>query len=604
MEHWFDGFTKALGSYNPSNPSRRGMLATLAMAASASFGAGNGLARVATATPAPRPAKPGAAPKAPAATSKSAAKTAAPPRPGPRVTKVGPCTITQTGTSVTVQSQMTTSSGGKSVTITETRYTAQGVNSYQAKIEVAGTPQLQLSHSKPTFSMTPGPGFGLGAATFTSQDGKTLTGSIAGRAIVPFDMSAVVSGSQVDVTKLITALRFADGKPAPAVNADATVLQAIKDAFAYAARNANLCVATPAPVHRPEFKKHTAAYDATPAQTDYTASLPACTSCYANCNSQLHSCLVQAALGAAACGPFYAACLGGIIDATCLGPQNACNTNCQLGDCQPVACGLQGCLSADVCALPSYSLCCPGGSTVCAGDEGLGMAFCCDSGDTCISAAPFVYYTCCPQGQAVCNGQTCCAPGQQCSNEGICCVAPQGGAAPVSCNGNCCAPGLVCAAGGICCDAKDICGGTCCTGGTCLNGKCCAGTSQSKFGPPSEILCGETCCPALGGTCCNDKCCEGICLKGVCCPEPQVCGTVCCAPGQNCTGGRCVSVGCGRDQHSCASPMNSGPPKTICCPTADTTCCNGQCCPNGEVCCVSNTGQFGCNPSNRCEQLQ
>jgi hypothetical protein len=105
----------------------------------------------------------------------------------------------------------------------------------------------------------------------------------------------------------------------------------------------------------------------------------------------------------------------------------------------------------------------------------------------------------------------------------------------------------------ICCAA----GATCC-GGT--SGQCCA---------PSEL-----CCPGTGSLDYVGHCCKG--KKPDCCHSPF--GAPFCTNTK--TDPRC----CGGTLHQDCTTL----------PDANGTCCNGECCKNGEECCTSKTGGQFC----------
>jgi hypothetical protein len=611
MDHWFDSFTKSLGSYSPS---RRTAIATLAVAAS-----GNLLFRTRPlrAGPLPSPLN-RASPQntsvlAPQAAARALPVTTLQGRPSSTLStfQLGPCRITRSGASRTMQLSTKTISGGKVVTVDQTSFSGPGVNTHQLIAEVGGVKQFQYDASNSAFRLSFGPAFGLGTQTFASLDGKTLTGRIGGRDIVPITVSSFLPAG-----KAATALIFADGKPPPEMKEDPAIRKALQDGLYAAGENGKLCVTTRAGPSKsgPGFITSSippagGSYYASQAFTDYNEDLPQCSGCYSDCNAQFSTCMSNnATICASLTGPAIQICMAIADNATCGPNQSTCEDNCRAGPCQPVNCGLDGCAAGHVCADPSTSLCCPGGSTVCS--SGSLWTWCCKDGGTCLAPGgndgTYVYY-CCPQGHAVCAEQ-CCSAGSGCSNENICCPVGPAGEPSVSCRGVCCSAGNVCTPGGNCCNPADICGTECCTGGTCLNGSCCQGTSQYY-----NLVCNGSCCPGLGHVCCNKQCCEGQCLNGKCCPEVQVCGNTCCAPGQNCVGGKCTSIDCSFGTTPCVSPMSNGPPQTICCHDnlafylnfVGATCCNGQCCSSGQVCCQGqHSAQLACHLPNECSVLQ
>jgi len=204
MDHWFDDFTRGLTS---SKLSRRSALSMLAMTVGGIASFRNRLAKPAQMRRALKPAA--------------------------HSIKVGPCIITRNGLDRTTQYSSTTESGGKEVTINETWFSGPGLRTFHISVAVAGTVQLQVNISKTNFSMTLGPGFGLGTATFVSRDRKVLTGRVDGREIIP-----------VHMRESPKELRFADEQPAPRMREETGIREAMVAAFAAASRDAKLCIST------------------------------------------------------------------------------------------------------------------------------------------------------------------------------------------------------------------------------------------------------------------------------------------------------------------------------------------------------------------------
>jgi hypothetical protein len=611
MEHWFDNLVRNLAS---GEYSRRDAIKGVAALAASQF--------------AHSPVH--AAGRTHEQTGHSAQKNReAPPKPTPLALNIGPCTLVRNGLERTRHFQTSIESQGKTVSISETRYRAPGIKSTQMSISFDGGLQFQVAWHNNQFSMTLGPALGLGATTLISKDRKTITGRIDGREIAPMAMG-----------QHLGTLYFVDGLQPPKLTESPGARIAIADAIVAAGRDAKLCATAPRTKASPDERRSLAApseehdphggtsnrgssprllpmswhvrspnenwqtspppngvYFATPGTWEYPEGSAECQLCQSNCSGALSSCQsdVQTACGLLG-GVAYYWCTASGFNIFC-GSGDDCYESCGYpgpGPCCPIPC--QGCCCSppSTCIGPNSAgfvngcgVCCPGGGTSCGTDD-TGTALCCRTGDTCIELG-----LCCPKGQVVCQGQ-CCPPGWGCSNEGICCPGVQ----PTSCSGTCCASGSVCAhfstnsTATTCCKPSDICGSLCCAGGSCLNNTtCCPG----QF----SIPCGDKCCFGLGTTCCNSECCFGQCINGTCCPTLQVCGDVCCAAGQNCSGGKCVTVSCTQFQISCISPMLDGPPQTICCRTP--TCCNGQCCAPKTVCCTNrNNAIFGCTPKADC----
>jgi hypothetical protein len=615
VDHWFDLLTKRLAL---APVTRRNFLADaikLALAVDGSSLFAYGLAQTVPQTPQRRPS--------------IVTGGQNPQKSTPRTVQRGPCKLIQNGREWTRDFETSTVSQGKTLSIKETHLRSPGVKSTQISVSFDGKPQYQLLWHNNEFTVTLGSGIGLGDTMLMTQDGKTVTGRIAGRKIVPMPMQ-----------KRLGKLRFVDGQPAPKVKEAGGVRKMIGDAFAAARRDTKLCIEArppigPLAISAPKSRTPLAARYETagaalggsmamllptsgradalsdgaqgplPPNGAYPASLGAaeyyggsgpCQQCQGDCSTSLFSCIsnVQNVCGDVSdnqIGYYYCSGFGEAI--ICGGGD--CYDGCGYpgpGPCCPIPCQGSCCGPPSTCIEPNViwgdNPCCEGGGTGC-GTDFNGTSYCCRSGDTCVRTGP-QDWLCCPGGQVVCKGQ-CCPPGWSCSNEGICCP----GAQPLSCNGVCCAAGLVCV--GTCCKPSDVHGGTCCAPPRIICGENCCG----PFDTCCQTASGTTCCP---GPCCGGSCCgsNDVCLKDGfgnivgCCPRNQVCGYTCCPTGQQCTDpheGTCAP--CPQGQVACNAAYLNGPPNWICC-ASGVHCCSGQCCAPGQLCCSpSNSAQdFGC----------
>jgi hypothetical protein len=502
-----------------------------------------------------------------------------------------------------------------------------------------------------------GKGFhGVQQVQLVTVDGKTFSGNVDGRPLVPFQSGADAKS-----------IKFADGLPAPVFKLKRVVIAALKKG----GHEIDAC-STGSKAIRVEFNL-------------------SCTLCDLKCSGGSVKCMAEAAGEAAACfevaGPGGIACgiVGGLLCAStaqsCEGGCDApggpcCESVCQRVDgqccdgsapccgnptnpspvepqscCAGECCGDNGncCSGLDVvngafyterCAPPAAVAqgfsCCWASFTLGAppepviecdflgGNGGQTSAICCDPrhGEQCFHG-PTGLPVCCPPSNPVCGdhccpgegmvcrdagtglccapgagdecGSTCCAPGETCASPvtGSCCPAGE-----AACTGGCCAVGEVCATGasgiGTCCSPGDLCNGTCCPQpNVCLgNGTCCGPTYGTS-------VCGQSCC-GLGDTCCNGTCCGpgsecvGLAQLRFCCPTAQLCGLTCCAADSICTD---PSTGkclkCPQAGWVACSPGGAGG-DPLCCPPGV------QCCaPLGggaSTCCQS--GQECCPPGS------
>ena len=576
MEHWFDRVAKSAAT---SGASRRTVMGGIgAVIAAASAGVGWGLdVRSAGAAETPTGSAMSGNGVAPGAPLLNGGLTPQPLPSNDVNLQWGPCTIVRNGPTEQRSFSSTTTADGRTVSLMMAMSGDQTAKTSTVQIKVDGQVAFKLTRrqtrtgralSPATSHITAGPPFGVDSLELNS-DGKSFTGTINGRDIVPSDMTAGPG-----------AIRFADGKPAPQGGVDPGLRDAIVQAFKKAKQDASLCV--PPPDYRPEdIKGEGKAVREIPANAGFSR---ACQTCYNDCYGSFNDCEAAAAAGCVGSGPFYPVCLG-IALSSCGDSQSGCEDTCAWGNaCCPVKCdnappsngpGLC-CEGGQICVDPTNGYCCP---------EGFSQA--CYSG----------FCVCCPSTQAICGG-LCCDTGQACSNEGICCKQTEFNKRPVSCKGTCCGAGQVCA-GGFCCEEKSACNGTCCDG-TCKDGKCCAGS-----------WCGDKCC-AYG--CDKDNNCKpnplclgGQWINGSCCQNQNVCGKVCCPSDKTCLDaatGSCGTQSCPQGQTACKSEMTGGTYTSVCCDGKSPICCNGACCGSGQVCCMTNAGVLGCVKPSDCQVIK
>jgi len=125
------------------------------------------------------------------------------------------------------------------------------------------------------------------------------------------------------------------------------------------------------------------------------ATQAVCNTCLTKAARDYGICFGIAAVGSAACGPFYPACFGAAV-AGCWAKMGWDLGECAVEDCCPKLCG----------AINPF-------------EPGTG---CCDENDTCVDRYdPNSRGGCCPSDQIVCAGK-CCAKGESCCGE-TCCPA-------------------------------------------------------------------------------------------------------------------------------------------------------------------------------------
>ena len=338
---------------------------------------------------------------------------------------------------------------------------------------------------------------------------------------------------------------------------------------------------------------------------DATAEFAGCDACNDDCDKKFRLCVTACFGEAASCYLGYAVCFA-ICGGNCLGDKADCLNRCKdpPGPCCPRGCSdpetntFSCCQTSDRCC---GSTCCDAGP--CCGST------CCDFGEVCASAELGV---CCREG----HGQVCknnlLPPGFRCANPSIafCCEERAGEYCPTFAEERCCPPGEWCAdkdtgtccprdqsvCGGaccpddmecinnVCCDRTQLCGGQCCLG-VCRGDECCSYPSH---------WCGDFCCPPFNECCSVDGqpvCCGAyeVCMRSGCCPVDRACGEECCPPGYRCVdpeAGICESCGGTPDMRlqACKSGLEDGSVVSVCCPP-NVTCCRGDCCQPGEICC-------------------
>jgi hypothetical protein len=533
MNHWFDDLTKQLAA---DTLSRRSVLA----AATAT------LAAVATGTGWPR------------LLSAAALKTAAAqpngykgPRPAAAAFTHGPCKVTSTGAALKHELTSTANAGGKTAVLHATRaFDLKGMTSNKTVL-LNGKQQFQITHVSTAASkstrLTIGDAFGFKGAQLTSADGgKTLKGTVDGRAILPY-----VQGSGKKA-------QFADGKPWTAKETPGA-RDAVKAAFTKHSEDRKLCSsqlntgtrsdaqAGPGQRPAPAPKQAAPGYAEYPGEGGMPISSvntnaylrPKCIACGNACDPGV----LQAANDTLSCilGIFeldFSAC-GALINLT--SQQETCFEGCNaLPACLGQLCLktrpntavaiIPTCTEGDICLKEAPGYCCPHGyPNLCPG----GFSTDCPSFEA--GCPPEDYNNiCCPQ-DSVCLQDSSPALSENakggwinlCCPKDRICGTKVANAAPAAAwkqigtvyQGTCCPPGMVCAksmlAGAAgnseCCEPKNIRHGNCC------NGK----------------WCGEQCCPGQNAKCDGNKCAE-LCLNGYttdgkCCPSGVACGKVCCS---------------------------------------------------------------------------
>ena len=326
---------------------------------------------------------------------------------------------------------------------------------------------------------------GISRIEFIS-DGSTTSGTIDGRAIIPFPTGASLEG-----------LQFQDGQPAPRMSGNEQLDQQVSQLYALAAAQAGSCAVPKSNGGSGGIaRRHTSVE---------------CLSCLGSCAAEATVCAIEAK------GPCAA------VAALCLWGAPACFAGCYAAAF--ALCGLAALACTDICARgPCCAVAC---------HQSNGDTFCCEEGQTCLRPG-----ACCPAGLTPCGGQNCCTSGETCLPDGSCCPSGRAcgqtccGPLTPCCGGRCC--GGICN-GNTCCDAGTLpCGSGCCDG-TCCNGSCC---------PSGRQCCNGTCCQS-GFACLNNQCVQ-VCNAGevpcgtTCCTGGRSCYT--CPNGARvCRFGPCIN---------------------------------------------------------------
>ena len=242
-------------------------------------------------------------------------------------------------------------------------------------------------------------------------DGSTITGTVDGRALLPFAV-----GSASDSSALV----FADGGALPTLSVDPGVTDAVS-AISRAVAAPTACGSTAQPRQFfPEGLPGGAAFG--PA---HTGSFPACNDCLGICEGAYVGCdtaAVGGCIGLAVATAPISWLTGTICGAaalySCDRLDQSCKGSCRDPgkDCCPIRCTQGCCGTGDTCVnngLPA--LCCDAGLQVCAGPKAT----------NCVDTSKAV---CLPSGLACPNGTNICGTGA----DKICCLG--------TCNGALCTP--------------------------------------------------------------------------------------------------------------------------------------------------------------------
>jgi hypothetical protein len=225
------------------------------------------------------------------------------------------------------------------------------------------------------------------------SDGKTIIFTVDGRQT----LSSAVGADP-------TTVQFADGKPAPQLNIDSSIRDAMIQLLNSAQTQSKACLS-------PQANQVLLAAAETSAPGHPSGdSGSACTGGEVDCDLGEVACV---GLALAGCGPFAFLCGSG-----CVGGYEGCLSFVHRSgtDCCPVACGGESgitnpigacCLGGEICLKRStdghVALCCDSGTTACGGTQ------CCGPNDTCFTSQGTNGATtglCCPPEQ-IRNGQCC-----------------------------------------------------------------------------------------------------------------------------------------------------------------------------------------------------
>jgi hypothetical protein len=390
--------------------------------------------------------------------------------------KKPPCTVSSSGTATTTSLTATfkdlslTSSdtiqhaGGGLTSTTVIRQKRALVLQMTASVQPGGLGTIEVLYGK-VYK-------GIALADLTT-DGQTVSGTVDGRAIVPFAASAQAADFQ-----------FQDGQPAPQISLSPKLNQQLTQLYAKAEAQAGACSGVSAQLHESRL----------------------CITCVAGCAAAATLALLGAKKGCAAASLI------------CVFGAPACFAGCMV--VALVATGLAAEVCVDACA---RNPCCAVPCHKTNGDP-----FCCEGGETCLRPG-----VCCRAGQTPCGGRNCCPSPDRCVAGGECCLHPNfpcgqnccGPFSGICCNGVCCngacingsccaPPSRHCGNDNVCCPSdRDCCNGSCCPPGQiCFNNQC-----ITPDPCPGANLCAGQCCPQ-GRVCCNGVCCvQGkVCCAGVC----------------------------------------------------------------------------------------
>ncbi len=379
----------------------------------------------------------------------------------------------------------------------------------------------------------------------TDDGGETFTGSVDGRAVLPFAKGAKES-------------RFADdGSIVPAGRVkDSTIEREVHEAF-NALMSPDACGASAsAPSKSP---KASSGIGKTEQKVVKSGSSDTCGECNLACSGVALSISIAATACATLPPPLSLACVA-IFFVSAAVYLGFCFGACFLAYCNGPTCGTSPgvfsdryrCNVGETCANPIHndprSRCCPAFTTPCVAEP----------------AGPGVpmsdrLFLCCEN-----NKGESCAP-----RENKCCLPPE-----VAVDGACCPQGL---------QFRKPDGSTgCCTQPLCSDGSCCGGLG----------VCGATggCCatPCGGNRCCDAGAGEA-CLLGsggqTCCRGAQRCGTRCCADGTVCLDPSLGTCGVSSCPPGTVATRDEATGATICCGSNSSGGCNGACCSFGQLCC-------------------
>jgi hypothetical protein len=380
------------------------------------------------------------------------------------------CTVSNSGTATTTS--FTVTNKDLSLTSTDTIQHAGGALTSTTVIRQKRAQVLQMTASFQgdglgTIELLYGKGYkGIARAVLTS-DGTTVSGTVDGRAIVPFAASTQP-----------TSLQFQDGQPAPTLSLSPKLNRQLTQLNAKAAAQAQTCSGVSAQLHESRL----------------------CLSCVAGCAVTATLALKAAAAGCAAAS------------ALCVFAAPAC-----FAGCMAVALVTVG-LAAEVCVdLCARNPCCAVPCHHTNGDP-----FCCEEGETCLRPG-----ACCRAGLTPCGGETCCPSPDRCLR-GACCLHPDFvcGSTCVGPFTTCCGGTTVCTngvcIGNSCCTGGYNCGGFCCQNANrCCNNVCCQpGQVCDSVTGACSANCAFRCGPS--NECCQtgDVCCGGIhCQPRAVCPN-------------------------------------------------------------------------------------